>query len=197
MAESPKDLSLGAYCRAIWRNWFTAMSGPLSVPAAALALYVENQTAKVLLGVTAFVCIWAAGYSIWKSEHERVLQLEMSLKEREENKQRLLNEIGELRVKVGTVRIQMEDDVHHTRFSEAYWQPKFDALQDEIASKIEQFASPAEAHIYRHRGNIQRPLNPMMGGFLNPLLVDICIHDLNHLDKFIRDYSRQKERSID
>jgi len=95
------------------------------------------------------------------------------------------------------MRIQMENDFHQKRFIETEWQPRFDALQDEIAAKIEQFASPAEAHIYRHRGNIQRPLNPTMVGYLYPLLVDICIHDLNHLDKFIRDYSRQKEQSVD
>jgi hypothetical protein len=55
------------------------MSGPLSVPAAIAALWVENQTAKILLGVTAFVCIWAAAYAAWQKEHLRVLQLEAKL----------------------------------------------------------------------------------------------------------------------
>ena len=31
-----------AYCRAMWGTWFTAMSGPLSVPAAIAALWIEN-----------------------------------------------------------------------------------------------------------------------------------------------------------
>jgi hypothetical protein len=172
------------------------MSGPLSVPAAAVALYFENRAVRIVFGVTAFVCVWAAGYWTWKSEREKAVELEARLKERDERKQRLLNEIAELRIRIGVMRIEMENDFRNNRFSEANWQPKFDALQNEIASRIEQFASPAEADIYRHRGNIQRPISPM-GGYLNPLLVDTCVHDLDHLDKFVRDYSRQKDRSFD
>lgn len=71
--------SLPAYCRAILRSWFTAMSGPLSVPAAGLALWVENQTAKIVLGITALVCVWAAGFAVWKRERERVRTLEDQL----------------------------------------------------------------------------------------------------------------------
>ncbi len=143
--------------------------------------------------VLAAVCGGYATFSVWYREHVEKEKLQEKLIVKLKNRQKLLNEIGELRIRIGAIRIEMENDFRQRKFSEAEWQPKFDSLQDEIAAKIEHFASPAEAHIYRHRGNIQRPISPM-GGFLNPLLVDICIHDLNHLDQFIRDYSRQKER---
>jgi hypothetical protein len=121
------------------------------------------------------------------SEHIRLNNFEQSIAERDQQKRRLLNEIAELRIKVGTMRIEMEQDYNHHRYSESQWLLKFDALQDEVASKIEQLSSSAEAQLYRHRGHIQRPPNPT-GGFLNPLLVDICIHDLEHLKNLIQDY---------
>jgi len=118
------------------------------------------------------------------SERIRLNNFEQSIAERDYQKHRLLNEIAELHIKVGTMRAEMERDYNHRRYSESQWQPKFDALQDEIASQIEQYSSPAEAQLYRHRGHIQRPPNPT-GGFLNPLLVDICIHDLEYLKNLI------------
>jgi hypothetical protein len=99
------------------------------------------------------------------------------------------------RERVGTMRIDMERDVGARIFSEKVWEPKFDDLQNEIASKIEEFSSSAEATLYRHRGNLQRPINTNMGGFLNERLVDLCIHDLDYLRLFIQDFSRNKGRS--
>ena len=124
------------------------------------------------------------------SERIRLNNFEQSIAERDYQKHRLLNEIAELHVKVGTMRAEMERDYNHRRYSESQWQPKFDALQDEIASKIEQYSSPAEAQLYRHRGHIQRLPNPT-GGFLNPLLVDICIHDLEYLKNFMTRFCRE------
>jgi hypothetical protein len=49
-------------------TWFTRMSGPLSVPLTIAAIYVESAAAKTLLGITAFVCFWAASYAIWSRE---------------------------------------------------------------------------------------------------------------------------------
>ena len=62
---------LRAFGAAMFAHWFTAMSGPLSVPVALAAFFVENPTAKVLLGLTAFICVWAASYSMWKVERDR------------------------------------------------------------------------------------------------------------------------------
>ncbi|SFI32521.1 hypothetical protein [Bradyrhizobium sp. Gha] len=68
------------FFRAIWSEWFSRMSGPLSVPAAIAALWIENTTGKVLLAITAFVCIWAASYSVWRRERDRVSSLEAAAK---------------------------------------------------------------------------------------------------------------------
>src|SRR5437016_5123794 len=71
-----KESGLLDFARAMFAGWFTRMSGPLSVPAAALALWVENDTAKYLLGATAFVCLWATAYFVWKAERDKNLKLE-------------------------------------------------------------------------------------------------------------------------
>ena len=52
------------------------MSGPLSVPFAIAAIFVESQTAKILLGLTALACFWASAYYVWKPERGRVVELE-------------------------------------------------------------------------------------------------------------------------
>jgi hypothetical protein len=84
--KTKSSSTLRAFGSAMWSHWFTAMSGPLSVPVAAAALWVANDTAKVLLGLTAFSCIWAAAYAVWKAEREKVVDLENKsgpLRERE------------------------------------------------------------------------------------------------------------------
>jgi hypothetical protein len=63
-------------------------------------------------------------------------------------------------------------------------------LQDDIAAKIEELSSKAEAITYRHRGNIPRAINTNMGGFMWPVRVDVCIYDLDYLKTFIHDYAR-------
>jgi hypothetical protein len=75
------------------------------------------------------------------------------------------------------------------------WQQKFGALENQIADKIEQLSSKAEAITYRNRGNIPRAINPNMGGYLWPHpLVDVCIYDLDYLKTFIHDYERGRDR---
>jgi hypothetical protein len=60
--------SLREFLGTLTATWFTGMSGSLSVPLAVAAIYVESATAKTLLGITAFVCFWAASYTIWSRE---------------------------------------------------------------------------------------------------------------------------------
>jgi hypothetical protein len=107
------------------------------------------------------------------------------------NKARLLNEISELRTQMVTLRIEMERDRSLPRHSDVEWNARLNDLEGRIANKIEQFSSRAEAEIYQHRGNVLRPINPNMGGYLNPLHLDICIRDLDYLQKFIQDHSRK------
>jgi hypothetical protein len=58
------------YIVAFTSRWFIAMSGPISVPAAIAAIYVENTTAKILLGLTAIVSFGFCSFWIWKIERE-------------------------------------------------------------------------------------------------------------------------------
>src|SRR6516164_4705856 len=96
------------FTRAMFGDWLARMSGPLSVPAAALALWVSNDAAKILLGLTAFICLWVTAYRVWKPEHDKVV-------ERDQRKRQLLDDISELREKVGSYRIEMEADYHAKR----------------------------------------------------------------------------------
>src|SRR5205814_9292510 len=61
--------TFGAFLKAILSSWFTGMSGPLSVPLAVAAVFVPNETIRILLALTAIVCFWAAAYTVWR--HER------------------------------------------------------------------------------------------------------------------------------
>jgi len=102
-----KDFAL-----AVWSDWLTLLSGPPSVPAAALALWVSNETAKVLLGLTAFGCLLFSAYRLWKREHDKVI-------ERDQRKRQLLDDISDLRKTMVQYRIDMEADHSAQRFDEA------------------------------------------------------------------------------
>ena len=175
------------FTRALFSNWLSGMSGPLSVPAAAAALWVTNDTAKILLGVTAFACLWVTGFRVWKTEHDKVVT-------RDQAKRQLLDDISGLRQTLVWYRVAMEREVRDQEFDHNVWQPKFDEVEKEIASKIEQLTSKAEATTYLSRGNILRPIDPDTGLKVWPVLIDICIYDLDYLKTFIHDFSRGKDR---
>jgi hypothetical protein len=61
MARPP---SIRNFIGSLFSSWFVAMSGPLSVPLALAALFASDKTLQVILGLTAFVCLWAASYVI-------------------------------------------------------------------------------------------------------------------------------------
>ena len=54
------------FLRAVMGDWWARMSGPLSVPAAALGLWVSNDAAKIAFILTAFICVWVTAYRLWK-----------------------------------------------------------------------------------------------------------------------------------
>jgi len=176
------------------RNWFAAMSGVPSVPLAILAYFIPSETAKILLGLTAFVSVWIAAYLVWSTERKAVIALQDAADERDQKKQQLLDDIASLRNQMVQVRIEIEQDIGRRQYDDGEWNRKFAALEQTIASKIEQFSTKAEADTYRNRGNIPRPTNPVMGGSQNSVLLDVCIYDLDYLKQFIIDYSRQKQR---
>ena len=180
--------AIPAFTRAMVGDWLARMSGPLSVPATAAALWVTNDTAKILLGLTAFACLWVTAYRLWKSEHDKVV-------ERDQKKRQLLDEISTLRETMVQYRIDMERDYEGQRFNQAAWQQKYDALEDQIAIRIELLTSKAEASTYRKRGNIPRQVRPgRPGTFQWDVLIDACIYDLDYLKTFIHDISRGRDR---
>jgi hypothetical protein len=63
------------FFRAMWGDWLARMSGPFSVPAAALALWLSNDAAKIAFALTAFVCVWVTAYRVWKPERQQVREL--------------------------------------------------------------------------------------------------------------------------
>jgi len=46
------------------------------VPLAIAAFWVSNDLAKVILGITAFLCVWFAAYEAWKTERESATEVE-------------------------------------------------------------------------------------------------------------------------
>jgi hypothetical protein len=63
------------FVRSFGGHWFIYMSGAPSVPAAMLALYVENDIAKILLGLTAIGCAVLSAYFVWRAERLKVIDL--------------------------------------------------------------------------------------------------------------------------
>jgi len=62
---------LGKFCAALAGNWFSAMSGGLSVPLAIAAFFVPADSAKIILGCTAALCLFAAVFKAWDTENGR------------------------------------------------------------------------------------------------------------------------------
>jgi hypothetical protein len=65
------DTRLTTYLRAFFSGWLTGMSGPLSVPFAALALWSSSRNPKVIWGCLAALCVVFASYRVWRSERVR------------------------------------------------------------------------------------------------------------------------------
>jgi hypothetical protein len=78
--------SFANFCRAFTAEWFTAMSGGLSVPLVILAVYVDNPPLKIGLGLTAVVCFVFASFRIWKMEREARIDAESKVNTRETRK---------------------------------------------------------------------------------------------------------------
>jgi hypothetical protein len=73
------EKSLIDFAKAIWADWLTRMSGPISVPAAVASLWVSNDLAKTLLGITAIICFVVTCYRVWKPQRDQVEELEKNL----------------------------------------------------------------------------------------------------------------------
>ncbi len=77
MGNQPGNMpSFVNYLRSFGGRWFTAMSGPLSVPFAVSAVLVTNNSTKIALWITAMGCVLFASYWTWRVEREKVIGLE-------------------------------------------------------------------------------------------------------------------------
>jgi len=71
------DIKFRTYLKAFFADILTGMSGPLSVPFAALALWVSSRSQKILWGCLAAVCAVVASFRVWRKERiDRNEQLE-------------------------------------------------------------------------------------------------------------------------
>ncbi|PYX16847.1 MAG: hypothetical protein DMG84_05980 [Acidobacteria bacterium] len=82
--EPPEpDIRLLTYLRAFFGDWLTGMSGPLSVPFAALAVWSQQREQKIIWGCLAAVAAMFGSYRVWRKErilaYEQVLLLKSRL----------------------------------------------------------------------------------------------------------------------
>ncbi len=52
-------------------EWWSALSGPLSVPLAIFALFSSNRQQRFTFGVSAFILAFVSAYRIWEREYRR------------------------------------------------------------------------------------------------------------------------------
>ena len=71
--------TIGSFLRAIFANWFTGMSGPISVPLSVAAYFVPNSVAQVLLALTALVCAIFTAYWVWQTERKKTVELQIEI----------------------------------------------------------------------------------------------------------------------
>jgi hypothetical protein len=76
--------SVWAFLRAFGGRWFVAMSGPLTVPFTAAAVFVDNAWLKLLFGLSAATCATFTSYWLWRAERQRAIALTSRANELEE-----------------------------------------------------------------------------------------------------------------
>jgi hypothetical protein len=76
---SAKARSLGGFARVIWEDWGSRVSGGLSVPFTALALFSKADYGKVIWGVLAILGILTTIYQVWSKERKKVVELQSKI----------------------------------------------------------------------------------------------------------------------
>lgn len=161
------------------------MSGGFSVPFAGLAAYLDSVPARITFATLAVASAVFAAFRVWHADREALIRAETEI-DRRSVARRTLGEIGKLRTKIAALRIEMEQPPA-VRHSPQHWNAIFLGIDEEIARKIDELAGPGEAELYRNRGNINRRFGPTLPP--HQLSIDLCVHDLDRLDAFIRTYS--------
>jgi hypothetical protein len=191
LQEAPFAFRRGVVVVTIIANLVLALGLYLGWHLNALTSFQITTAAVIIAGLEIILIL---PYRLWKSNKAEINLLKATADQKKE-KRRLLDEIGELRAEMINLRIEMDNDIGPKMVSDSEWSKRLEELKNRIADKIDQFSSNAEANAYRYIGNVPRPINTNMGGFLHPMHLDICIHDIDYLKQFIIDYSRNKDRS--
>lgn len=63
-----------------FKQWVSAMTGPLSILLGLVALYVDNQLNRTILMVCAIGCALFASYRVWKHEREQLIAVEEQIR---------------------------------------------------------------------------------------------------------------------
>ena len=82
------------YFSAIAGNWFSIMSGGLSIPFAFAALYLQDPNIKLLFVILAICCLLIAPYIVWSKERKALIQAQIKLDEREKRRS-IMDKLGE------------------------------------------------------------------------------------------------------
>ena len=75
MVDSRPATSVLAFVRAFGGRWFVYMSGPLTVPFTAAAVFVESSWLKTLFAVLAVTCVLFSCYWVWRHERQQIIAL--------------------------------------------------------------------------------------------------------------------------
>ena len=119
------------------------MSGPLSVPAAVIAAYAESNTAKIFFALTAFLCVWAAGYGAWKGERQKVIKLQ----EAADRKKQISEKLGALAENLRAAKRMMNRTITNDAEVEQL-KVDFDAWLQKVCAEIRSTISPTAAETF-------------------------------------------------
>src|SRR5258708_1633787 len=109
MQSNPNTTGFRSFLRAFAGNWFTAMSGGLSVPLAFLSLYVSNGYQRTGWGILAVAGLVTASYGIWS---DRVRELALTTRELEAERANNTHPI--LRGNIETLYVSINKDLDST-----------------------------------------------------------------------------------
>jgi hypothetical protein len=100
--ETNPDVTLGAYLRSFFSHWITGMCGPLSVPFAAIALWVvTSHSLRMLWGFLAVSSFLLASFLVWRKDIKAISDKARTLWEQDQA------EVGWLKADIANMQKQI------------------------------------------------------------------------------------------
>ncbi len=102
--NKPDSQNIGfiIYLRAFFTDWLSGMSGPLSVPFAALAVFSQSTRQKVIWGCLAGLAALFGSYRVWQRErlarHAQVAELQRQIEQLKQTVEQLSTRDGAERI---------------------------------------------------------------------------------------------------